>query len=357
MASGYPTSLRHLQKKQKPLKFRADGTFRILHITDIHEVSPLMDDDKNPDVPHDKSVETINVLEKCIEQTQPDLVVFGGDNISGYWEEFTYEFMVETIRKIIAPVKARNIPLAIVFGNHDSEREDKLEFLHRENQISIYGEYDNFRSTLNDEDVFGCANCALPVYDSKGEKISWNIWLMDSNDYNRDEEFHQLDGYASLHADQLEWYCRQAAQLKEQNGGIPVPSVLFQHICVNELYDIVEETNPDSQGAFESGGKFFKAKDGSLTAGVIREYPCPGSERNQLPLWVKNGDVVAAFFGHDHVNTFTTEINGIKLIQTIGAGYHSYGKERGGRLIVLKEDSREFETETIIVDRITDTEF
>lgn len=355
MASGYPASFKHFRNRQKPLQFRKDGTFRILHITDLHQVSPLMDDEADRQIPVDRDIETMNVIEKCIEQSDPDLVVFGGDNISGYWEEYTYEFFVETIRKIVEPVKKRNIPLAIVFGNHDSEGQEIRQFLRRENHINIYAEYENFRSSYNDEDVYGCGNCALPVLDSKGEKINWNIWLMDSNDYNRDENHNQLDGYASLHSDQLQWYDKKANELKENNGSVPVPAVLFQHICVNELRDIVEECDENADGAFESGNRFFKAKSGTLSDGVMREYPCPGSERNQLPLWVKNGDVVAAFFGHDHVNTFTTEIQGIKLIQTIGSGYQSYGKERGGRIITLHENSRDFDTETIIVDRITNS--
>ena len=145
MASGYPTSLKHFKNRQSPLKFRDDGTFRILHLSDIHEVSPEMDDDENRDIPVHKSLETVNVIEKCIEKAQPDLVVFGGDNISGYWEEYTYDYLHETIEKIVEPIKKRGIPLAVVFGNHDSEGEEKRPFIRRENHISIYSEYENFR--------------------------------------------------------------------------------------------------------------------------------------------------------------------------------------------------------------------
>lgn len=67
--------------------------------------------------------------------------------------------------------------------------------------------------------------------------------------------------------------------------------------------------------------------------------------------------MVAAFFGHDHVNDFHINIDGIDLYQTLGAGYFTYGEERGGRLIVLDENNPEkIYTESIEIGRTTDTE-
>ena len=83
-------SAKFRREEPAPLKFSADGKFRILHITDIHDVEPEMDDDDNREIPESRDKETINVIEKLVEKTTPDLVVFGGDNISGYWEQFTY---------------------------------------------------------------------------------------------------------------------------------------------------------------------------------------------------------------------------------------------------------------------------
>lgn len=360
MATGYPTSLQHFRDRQKPLRFRDDGTFRILHLSDIHEVSPEMDDDENPEIPISLSRETVNVIEQCVERTQPDLVVFGGDNISGYWQEYTYDYLVETINKITEPIRKRNIPLAIVFGNHDSEGEEIRPFIRRENHINLYAEYENFRGCYNEEEVYGCGNYSLPVMSSDGEKIAWNIWCIDSNDYIRDENHLEIKGagYGYVHADQIAWYERKAEKLKKENGGKPVPSILFQHIPVHQEFDLFDFVDEDVEGALTKRGKSMIPKEGAILEGLVREAPCPPeNERSQFESWKKTGDIVAAFFGHDHVNTFVAEVDGIKLIQTIGAGYHTYGKERGGRLIVLHENSTDFDTETLIVERITDTEF
>jgi len=357
MSTGLPTAHRHIRSKQAPLRFGADGKFRILHLTDIHEVDPAMDDDEDRSVPERKSAETLNVIRRCIELAKPDLVVFGGDNISGFWQEFTFEYMRSTIKRIIAPIAEKNIPLAIVFGNHDSEAADKLPFLHRENQICVYSEYDNFRSSMNDADVFGCANCSLPILRSDSDKTAWNIWCIDSNDYIRQPDYSRpVDlGYDYVHTDQIEWRSKASEQLKEQNGGKAVPSILFQHIPVLQEYDMFEETAPGTPGSFEKFGKHYRVPDGVFSSGSLNEAPCPTNERrDEFESWVKTGDVVAAFFGHDHVNDFTEEVCGIKLVQTPGAGYHTYGGERGGRLIVLDENIIDsYETEVYAIPRIT----
>ncbi len=335
-----------------PLKFNADGKFRILHITDIHDVEPIMDDDENREIPESRDKETINVIESLIDRTNPDLVVFGGDNISGYWEEFTYNYVQSTIQKITKKIREKNIPLCVVFGNHDGE-----EGFHTEFQMLQYMEYPNCRSNLNDADVYGCGNCCVTIKSSKSDKDAFAIWLIDSNDYQRNAEGGLA--YDFVHDDQIEWYEKRAAQLKEANGGNPLPAILFQHIPVQQELDGFKKVTADEDYTFERDGKYFKFGH-EIIEGRIRECPCPpymaNDHRNQFESWKKTGDIIAAFFGHDHVNDFHINIDGINLYQTLGAGYFTYGMEHGGRLIVLDENNpTDIYTESIEIARITDT--
>lgn len=335
-----------------PLKFNADGKFKILHITDIHDVEPIMDDDENREIPESRDKETLNVIEKLVEKTNPDLVVFGGDNISGYWEEFTYNYVQSTIQKITKPIRERNIPLCVVFGNHDGE-----EGFHTEYQMLQYMEYPNCRSNLNDADVYGCGNCCVTIKSSKSDTDAFALWLIDSNDYQRNAEGGLA--YDCVHDDQIEWYERKAAELKKANNGEPLPAILFQHIPVQQELDGFKEVTADDDYTFERDGKYFKFGH-EIIEGRIRECPCPpymaNNHRTQFESWKKTGDIIAAFFGHDHVNDFHIKVDGISLFQTLGAGYFSYGKEHGGRLIVLDEnDPKNIYTESIEIERITDT--
>ena len=355
MAMGIPRKWKTDRFKREtpaPLKFGADGKFKILHITDIHCVQPIMDDDENREIPESRYKETINVIEKLVEKTNPDMVVFGGDNVSGYWEEFTYDYIKQTIEDITAPIRARNIPLGVVFGNHDGE----IGF-HTEFQMMMYMEYANCRSNLNDADVYGCGNCCITIKDSKGEKDAFALWLMDSNDYETNSEGG--NSYDHVHTSQINWYENKAAQLKVANGGEPVPAILFQHIPVQQELDGYREATENDAYTFERDGNYYIVGN-KIHEGRIREVPCPPNMekeyRNQLESWKKTGDIFAAFFGHDHVNDFRMNVDGIDLYQTIGAGYFTYGKERGGRLIVLDENNpRQLQTETIEIERITDT--
>ncbi len=354
-AMGSPKKFRSAKFKREepsPLKFGPDGKFKILHITDIHDVEPIMDDDPIREIPESRDKETINVIEKLVERTNPDLVVFGGDNISGYWQEFTYDYVQSTIQKITAPIRERNIPLCVVFGNHDGE-----EGFHTEFQMLQYMEYPNCRSKLNDADVYGCGNCCVTIKSSKSDKDAFAIWLMDSNDYQRNK-----DGglsYDCVHDDQIEWYKKRAAELKEANGGAPLPAILFQHIPVQQELDGFKEVTDGEPYDFERDGKYFKFGH-KILEGRIRECPCPpymeNNHRQQFESWKKSGDIIAAFFGHDHVNDFHINVDGIDLYQTLGAGYFSYGMEHGGRIIILDEnDPKNIFSQSIEIERITDT--
>lgn len=336
-----------------PLKFGADGKFRILHITDIHSVDVSMDDDEDRSIPENKDIETNNVIEQLVAETKPDLVVFGGDNISGFWEEFNYDLIAKTIQKITKPIRDRNIPLCVVFGNHDGEAGFHTEF-----QMLQYMEYENCRSCLNDADVYGVGNCCVTIKSSKSDKDAFAVWLIDSNDYQRNKEGKL--SYDCVHNDQIEWYEKRSNELKKANGGDPLPSILFQHIPVQQELDGVEEVETKEEADFEENGKFYKANN--IISGEMNEKPCPpyleNNHRNQFESWKKQGDIIAAFFGHDHINDFRMDIDGISLYQTFGAGYFTYGRDHGGRLIVIDENNpREIKTESIIIPQCTSLEF
>mgnify|MGYP003520743786 FL=1 len=68
---------------------------------------------------------------------------------------------------------------------------------------------------------------------------------------------------------------------------------------------------------------------------------------------VERGDIIGIFSGHDHINTFETELNGIKIVNTAGSTFHSYGNEmtRGMRMITVNEDDTwNFESEMITIN-------
>lgn len=134
-----------------------------------------------------------------------------------------------------------------------------------------------------------------------------------------------------------------------------MPALLFQHIPVIQEYDALKK---DPNGKFSLGARRYSVPDGALLDGVLRESPCPPLENGEeFESWKKTGDIVAAFFGHDHINTFTAKVDGIRLVQSPSAGYHSYGDSHGGRLIVIDENIPDsYESECFFFDRTAQDE-
>ena len=337
MASGLPHILKQRNLQKPPLRFRQDGTFHILQLTDIHLADPEMDDDPDRSIPLSNEVKTFQVIEGCLDRTKPDLVVLTGDMLNGYWEEMTYDYAQKIIRKVSDVFVRYDVPFALVFGNHDSE----LNF-HREIQMCLYLECPNCYACLNAEEMTGCGTYNLPILAHDSDRKAFNLWMFDSNDYPRDADGKFLDGYDYVHEDQIAWYEKTAAALRAENGGIPLPSILFQHIPVQQEYDRIACADAPISGTVgftNKEGKYWYLTDS--VSGRLREKPCPpaGNHREQFESWVRTGDIRAAFFGHDHVNDFVIEKDGILLVQTLGAGYWTYGLERGGREIILHEDT------------------
>ncbi len=317
-----------------PLQFNADGKFKIMQVADLQDEMVL-----------NSAVKAF--LEAAVKDQMPDLVVLTGDNISGgSCQSGTKAIDMVNCKNAIAQFMSifekYEIPVAMVFGNHDDESEVSKEEL-----VQLYEEYDCFIGMDEGESLFGCGTYNLPIYSSTdSSKMAYNLWMFDSNTY--DEE---LGGYDYVRDDQVEWYVNKSNELKAANGGEAVPSMVFQHIIVKEIFDLIDEHDEYVDGAeLERDGKYYTFKPGILKSGHLKEYPCPPTRQGkQFKAIQDQGDVVAMFFGHDHNNTFIADYNGIDLVATPGMTFHSYSNEdRGFRIITIDEnDTSTYETSVI----------
>ncbi|MBQ8209646.1 MAG: metallophosphoesterase [Clostridia bacterium] len=310
------------------LQFNEDGEFKILQIADMQDSYPQ------------KNI-TKNLIRASIEAEQPDLIVLSGDNInSGAGESALIAPLA--INEFMSIFEEYGIPVAAVFGNHDAEGK-----VSRAQQIEMYEKYDCFIGCSGvDFGDYTSGTYYVPLYSSTdANDMIFNIWMIDSGDYNREND---LGGYAAVTKAQIEWYNETYAALAEANGEA-VPSIVFQHIVVPEIFDALEVTDAQSGTiSSEINGEmvYYKLPEGSV--GVLPEWPCPPDYNNgEFSAFVANGDVQAIFFGHDHLNTYEVEYQGIKLCNTPGVGFASYnGENVGVRTITLYEDDLEnFSTE------------
>ena len=92
----------------------------------------------------------------------------------------------------------------------------------------------------------------------------------------------------------------------------------------------------------------------SVFDGHLFEPPSPGVyNHGHFDAMAENGDVLAVFAGHDHINSYELEHKGVMIINTPGMAFRAYGNEfvRGGRLITInEEDTSKFTSEVITVN-------
>ena len=187
-------------KKGAALQFHQDGKFKIMMISDTQDT--------------DKADQRmLNFINASLDQERPDLVVFTGDNIAGKWVGSTVEKVRTAIDKIIQPLVARSIPFAVVFGNHDGESKVTT----KEDQMAMFMAYDNCLAIDEGEALDGVGTYNLPILSSDGSRVAFNVYMMDSNDYDEN------GNYDGVHQNQIEWYEQTGNALKAENGGEPVP--------------------------------------------------------------------------------------------------------------------------------------
>ena len=299
------------------LRFNAGGKFKIMLFAD-------------PQDDEDLEETTAQLMCEALDKVRPDLVIFLGDNTVADG----YEKQAQAIEAVTKPVRDRNVPYAIVFGNHDQEHNVSKEEL-----LEIYRGLGCLTYDA-DPDIYGCGTCNLPIYASDGSGVAFNLWLIDSGSNNTDEGAF---GYDYVHPDQIEWYKKTAAALAAENGGKPVPALDFQHIVIPEIFDALYPKLPVSLGKATqemAGGTYSLIPVFTRLNGYWLEQCCPPAVYDgQLDAWKEVGDVMAEFHGHDHVNSYHINVEGVDIVNVPTVGCNSYSKDinRGVGVITLDE--------------------
>lgn len=329
------------------LRFNEDGTFKILQIADLQDCVLFRE-------------LTRTFIIDLLEKENPDLVVLTGDNIAPA-SCFTYGATVATIDQFMSIFEERDVPVAIVYGNHDYDG----NIVSKEAQWKIYESYDCFVGVGDSEELSGYGTYNLPILASASDEQKFNLWFFDSQEYNKDKE---VGGYGCVEKDQIDWYVRTENALTEANGGKPIPSLAFQHIIVPEVYDTfykLWETDPETGNITIVGNpdeydKDYVVEFNNATYVFPKEYideetfigePCcpPMYTNGQADALVDTGNVLGIAVGHDHVNCFVVPYRGMDIIQTPTASFGSYGDiNRGARVITLNEsDLSTYDTDMI----------
>ena len=293
---------------QKPVvRFNEDGKFKIVQFTDTH-IGKGGNASEYRGLQADKTYDRIS---RVVRQEKPDFIVFTGDVVTGGNAGRCWERLMDSL-------SAFKIPFCVVYGNHDAEAGISREEMSKKIAASPYS-----LNVLNKSKEL--ADMELKVLSSDGDDVSSVLYCMDSHDYST---VKSVDGYGWFTTDQVEWLRKSCQQMTEKNGGMPVPSLAFFHICL-----------PEYSPAWDNP---YNSKTGRCA-----EDECPGAlNTGMFAAMVETGSVMGVFAGHDHDNDYVVAEKGVAL----GYGRYSgddstYNNLRpGARIIVLEEGKREFKS-------------
>lgn len=314
--------------KKETISFDSDGNLKIMHVTDTHL------EDYNVDA-------SVWAIGEACDKEKPDIVIITGDNVENYNDAAQTKILID---KLMNAFEERDIPVAVTFGNHDSEK----GAMSREELMAYYNTFSCSVSVDDGEALSGCGTYNIPVMSSDGETLKFNLWIFDSGDYDKDGH------YGCVQPDQIEWYKSKSDELKKANSGEKVNSLVFQHIIVPEVYDALEKIDRKTLFSFEhmyNKGEYYRFDFRNINYGTLNETPCCGYENfGQFDAMVEKGDVLAMFTGHDHTNAFGVNHMGIDIMNSLSTRYNSdaFSTGYGYRMIYVNEnDTSHYDSEVV----------
>lgn len=267
-----------------------DSDFKVLMFTDTH-----LNGKK------DKDLQTVSFVVKNITEQKPDLVIFGGDNVSsGFNRKRTNEFaqLMESL----------GVYWAAVLGNHEG---DGILAVSREENVDIFSSYEHCLMREGKKDVDGNGNYSINILNSDGT-LKEVFFLMDSGSYMTEESKKEYgvtkdgDVYDGVKTSQINWYKNKHNEIEAEYGRFK--SVTVVHI---PPYQVEKEYAEDD-----------------FLYGEKREGVCEsGFDSGLVDAMIEKGSAQAVYFGHDHVNDFGAMYKNILFSYIQPSGYGVYNME------------------------------
>ena len=286
-----------LAKKEKDGRFSTEP-FKILTTSDIH----LGDD---PSLRR----KAMQMLQHHIAEVKPDLVILTGDIVLSKYQQLDAVEFARFMEKT-------GVYWAIVFGNHEA-REEKGYF--KWMMMDTFRHYPHCLARHGRDDLYGYGNYRIDIMGADG-RIGRSLFLLDSGrdirdrlraEYNIPADMH---GYDFIKKEQMQWYEDGIRELQKQNKD--VKSMLYFHIPIPEFQHVMK---------LDENGKYVPTGEARiLYGGMYESIGCSSYNSGLFELVKALGSTDAIYCGHDHVNDFCAEYEGVYLIYSQTGGYETY---------------------------------
>ncbi|MBS1725654.1 MAG: metallophosphoesterase [Armatimonadetes bacterium] len=274
---------------------------RIMQVTDTHFGSPTIEEASTDEM-------TKALIRDLVEDYRPDLIFHTGDFINNDKVKPRFE-AIEFMNELA-------VPWAFIFGNHDHPTGEA-------GQRSL----DEYAKSLGDA-VVGhheqagrreyCYRIDLRIEGSRpfASLIAFNTG--------------SADGGMKVTPSQTEWFQNQLES--DRSRGHATPILVMQHVPTVEYRDVFAQHH---------------------ALGRQGEHVCFEQDQGEIfKAYAESGRVRAVFCGHDHVNDYIGELQGVKLVYGRCTGFSGYGDwQRGARLIDIDCETGRIRTR-VVLDRL-----
>lgn len=274
-----------------------DDGFTILQLTDLHYHLPHM------------TSQTDGIVSRLVEESNPDFIVITGDSVYGPTNVMYTKHVAELMDSF-------KIPWAIVYGNHDDEGKADKYWMGNVYENAEYCVYENGPCNIG-----GTGNYVVNI--TKNGQPFYSLIMMDSN---RETQYNGNKEYGSFTPSQVSWYGWVQQGLKDSGYDT---SMMFFHIPFPEFLDAYEY--------WEQNGFDSEIGSGSKNEDVCSATYNPGMFEKIL----EKGATTHVFVGHDHVNDYNVNYQGVTLSYGVKSSRQFYYSEEqlGGTVIRISADA------------------
>ena len=301
-----------LRKDEVPMivfQKQKDKDFTILNLTDIHTPREACKDGKI-----DSEILTYTISE-LVERVKPDLITVTGDFAYAHGDTTAYEYASKYLDSF-------GIPWAPVWGNHDNQAGP--EFVDRLVEIYKEGKHILYESG---EASLGNGNYVIAI-EEEG-KVVEGLIMMDGHDEMPyvNEKGESVMEWAKLLPEQMDWYREQVKALSERGCD---DTTMMLHIPIYAYRDAFKAAmrsdipkDAITPELFQSGECWNEGYKDSTGMGLesIGSYPEDDGVFEVIKEMKTTKRVIT---GHDHVNDWMINYQGVKLIFSLKTGPHSY---------------------------------
>lgn len=279
-------------------RFKADGTFRIVQLTDLHiQCFP------------DTGTPTIATINAVLDAEKPDFVAYTGDVCEGSGISCNLPGLQQIVlQSAFHPAESRGIPWAFLYGNWDRKPEAALSGAETNKFIT-----ENFVHTMNrlpPSGVDGDSIFDIPILPpsvTAGDTPWLVLYFFDTHS---NDGCMGASGTGCLYPSEVNWYNHTSMAYRQRNGGRAVPALGFTHVPIPEYMQTWNQKSSVHGHLDES--------EAPLGVGIS----CVLDSSDLFSAALDNGDILGFTCGHDHDNDFRGNLHGIELM---------YGRKTGSK--------------------------